>query len=640
MAPNDAPPLLPPGLTAGLPTRAGDGARLVISAVAAVAIVLAPAMLGSSGPWPRLAVETAMAVSAVLWALFLCREPRVLAALLVVCGLASLQLIVLPEGILETVAPLSAKSWRSVGDGAAPGWHPISVDPAATAAGIRRLLLWLAMALSMREVATRRGGRIVLATSLALSGAIVWGLAAAFPVDEKHPRLLGTFEIWGPTTHFWKNGSRLPLESDGGGFLDRVDVGAARYLSDQVMAGDGAGPYWSSNQFACALVVTVPFLLAACVAAGRRAGRPRVGAGAALLVAGGAAWTLWEVHSRAGFASLLLGLLVFLQAAVTARWGRRIAAVGAAGCAAGILVFVAGYTGVLPGLERLAPESVRPGIRKLLANPRAAGTVVAATMVRGSPLVGIGIDAYPVLYPIVHPRDYAFYTAYNEYAQLAAETGVLGIGIAIALVAPLAVGLSRRRAAHGSGDALAAAAVGALAGVAANMLFEWTLRQPANGLLSCVAVGLGAAIAGDRGGAEAGPWRPAAPDRRIVAGLFAAACCLALLLLVRDAWSDVVWRDFRRALDAARPVPWRGERPDPVPLLERAIERGRRAAAWDRSNPRLALVEGQARLHLAELVDGSVGASHRAAAEECFRRARRLWATPTGQPEPAAGSER
>ena len=608
-----------------------DAASWVIAGIAGGCAVLAPVMLGSSGPWARLTLEGAMAVMAVVWAVFLCRSPRTMAVILAVCGLAFLQTVPLPDGVLGLIAPLSAKLWRVVGADASPGWHPISVDPAATATGIRRMLLWMASAVAIRDAAVRADCRRVIAFGLAVSGAVVWALALAFPVDRENPKLLGAFPMLGPTNHYWMNGDRLPVQSDGGGFLAWADVGEERYRYDQVMAGDGLGPYWSSNQFACAVVIALPFLLAVCLAGAKRIGYPVLGFPAVALAVAAASAALWKAEARSGMVSLGLGVLVFLQAAIEEKWTRRIVATGAVGYAVSLLVFIAGYTGMVPNLERLVPEPFHDKAASLLENNRSIGTRVAGAMFLRSPVMGVGLDAYAAVYPEVSPDTYAFYYAYDDYAQLLAEAGVVGVLVALALALPLALVVWRSRGGHGSGEPILAASMAALTGVLANMCFEWSLHQPANGFLSCVVVGLVmATMAGVPRCPEPPPARLAAP----LSWAFVGACALALLLLARDARSDAVTRVFRQALGVARPNEWRGDRPEARPLLEAAIELGEGAARWDTSNPRLALVRGQAHLHLAAIEEGVLQESHESYAESFFRRCRRLRATPFGLPEP------
>lgn len=634
-------PALPPGelptprfATEGAAADRADAAALAIAGIAGGCAILAPVMLGSSGPWSRLGLEAAMAAMAGLWGVFLCRSPRVPAVILAVCALALLQTVPLPDAVLSVVAPLPAKLWRLVGGDAASAWHPISVDPAATATGVRRMLLWLASAMAVRDAAARAGGRRTLATALAISAAVVWALAVAFPVDRDDPRLLGTVPLQGPTIRYWMNGDRLPVQSDGGGFLDWTDVGGERYRYDQVMAGDGMGPYWSSNQFACAMVLTVPFLLGACLSVAKRFGFPRLGFLAAALLLAAASAALWKAEARSGMASLVLGVAVFLQAAIREKWTRRIAAAGAVGSAGALLLFIAGYTGMVPNLERFVPEPYRDKAAALLDNNRSMGTRIAGAMILGAPILGVGINSYASIYPEISPGDYDFYYAYDDYAQLVAESGFVGMLFALALAIPVGLVVWRTRWCHGSGEPILAASMAALAGGLANMFFEWMLHQPANGFLSCVVVGL--VMATKAGDVNQSRHRRASSARLAgpLSWAFVGVCVLALILLARDARSDAVTRVFRQALGTARPVAWRGDRPEARPLLEAAIDLGEKAARWDAGNPRLALVQGQAHLHLAALGEGVLRDSHEAYAESFFRRCRRLRGATLGLPEP------
>jgi O-antigen ligase/tetratricopeptide (TPR) repeat protein len=115
-------------------------------------------------------------------------------------------------------------------------------------------------------------------------------------------------------------------------------------------------------------------------------------------------------------------------------------------------------------------------------------------MIRQSPLLGIGLGAWPEIYPkYASPPWVSQYmnAAHNEYIQWTAETGSLGSLLAVAVLY-LAIGrvrialpgLSFRR------FPAAIACAGALGGIAAHSFFDFPLRLPANALFAAACLGI------------------------------------------------------------------------------------------------------------------------------------------------------
>jgi hypothetical protein len=611
-----------------------DAAAALNAGIAAGAIVLAPLALGCSGVWSRLALETTMTVLAVISSLFLGRSPWMRACALACCGLAFLQTVPLPDGLLTMLAPVSAGVWKVANVGTS-AWGTISIDPAATAVGSRRMLLWLATTIAIGETARQASCRRVLMCALALSAVVIVTLGLAFPVDKSERRLLGFVDIRGPTAHWWISGAHLPVQSDGGGYLEWAPVGPERYRYDQVLVGDGFGPYVGSNQFAGGLCLTLPFLFAVSLMAARRAGSPATGWAVIAALMATATWTLWErAGSRAGTASLLMTEFAFLAAIMESIWARRISGMVAAGYAIGLLVLVAGLVGLLPGLEQVFPEPIRAKVAAFLQDPRAEAATIARRMFLASKLLGTGLNSYGAIFPRFRPGEFTLYYAYNEYTQVLAEAGIVGVATAGMLATPIVRRLALLHTVPTGERPIAAAAVAGIAGLATNMAFEWILHQPANGFLASVTVGLliAAVPVGSDGEKVDRPVHSG--FRRASSGAFVIACGLAWAGLVRDARSDAAVRDLRRALTAARPAPKDSVRPAPRPLLEAALERAVDATAWDPRNALLALLSGQAHLHLAQFEDGPGREAASSVAAQSFRDAQRRRAVILGLPEP------
>ena len=184
-----------------------------------------------------------------------------------------------------------------------------------------------------------------------------------------------------------------------------------------------------------------------------------------------------------------------------------------------------------------------------------------------------------------------------------------------------------------------AGAWAALAGAAAHGVFDWTMHAPANAFLACLVVGLCLSSVAQPKGQPTAPlpaWRG-----RGAAVVFSMACVVSLLLLARDAFTDLTLEDLRRATTAARIAAKDPTKPSAAPVLTAAIERGERAARLDPANWQLAALLGQASLHLA--TDPQVADSAEArqiAAEKWFKAARRNSAATRGLPEPLPAAKR
>ena len=600
------------------------------------AVVLGPLVLGATGAWPRFAIEAAMAAAGILWAAAE-RRPWWLTGLpVVVASLALLQLVPLPDRLLMTIAPVSAGAWKVALAGDPAAWGRISVDPAATAVAACRLLLGLVTVAVVADLARRPTARAWLSGAMACSAVVIVALGVAFPVTKKDRILLGFIDLKGPV-EYWRDPVAAPVETSGWAYLEPVSVSGRRYRTDLGVAGDGFGSYVSSNAFAAGVYLTLPVLCAVVLAATRRRlPAPLAAAIAAGLLAAGVWVVVALAGSRAGGAALVFAAIVYLSLALEARWPRRIATVAAAISAVAIAGFVVLFLGEFKGVSHLLPAEWQPRLMALLTDGRTGASYAALRMFRASPVLGTGLATYGDLYPRVVRNDLLLYYAHNDYAQLLAETGLVGACVLLPLAVALGVGFWRFRRASSIGPVttetcLAAGAWAALAGIVAHSAFDWNLHVPANALLTSVVAGL--ALASVR------PCAPAPARRRpldVAAALLLGAATLGALACVgRDAASASVQRTLRHALTMVRSAPVEGVPPERTEALAAAIALGERMAAWDPANGRLSVLIGQAYLHRMvvpqpiDVVDGL-----RQSAEARFLAARRSDAALLGLPEP------
>src|SRR5579875_323225 len=152
-------------------------------------------------------------------------------------------------------------------------------------------------------------------------------------------------------------------------------------------------------------------------------------------------------------------------------------------------------------------------------------------MIRDFPLFGVGLGAWPEIYPKYEPPpwDGVFMNeVHNEYVQFVAESGLLGLllgGGFLLLCARLigagVMGVGAER------FPIAAACAGALAAIAVHSLFDFPLRIPANALLATVSLALLVGLCARS--ARAQPHQQPAPARRPWARAGAAVATLAAI---------------------------------------------------------------------------------------------------------------
>jgi O-antigen ligase len=582
-------------------------------------------------------VEATTAFAVVFWAIAAPRGWRITWAPIGIATLLMPQLLALPDQVLGFVSPLAMGAWKvSLADGPTT-WGRISVDPAASASAIRRLLLAVGAIVTVSDLGRHAPLRRLLCGAFCLVCIAIWTLGLAFPFNRKTLVVLGAFDFTGPiAAESWKTPVEPPISTNGSGNLEWVRVGDQRYESAMWIAVDAFGPYIYANHFASALSLTLPVLLGAWLTATRRRLPNLARHTLAIMVFAGALWTSGIMAtSRAGAAGLLLAALVFASLTIERLWARRTATAICLVYGFAVLVFIAILYGGFHGLEDLVPDQYRPRVAALLADGRALAARTALRMFIAAPLLGSGLATFGDLFPRLLRTDFLLNYAHNDYAQWLAETGLAGASVAIGFVALLVTRFRRwwqtvirqRRA-----DPLAAGVWAGLAGLGLHTAFDWNLHIPANAVLGCVAAGIalasGTAYVAD-------PARTASPRRIFGSWLpaitLSVSCLVAAGLLARDAASDDTQRNLRRAIVAARIATADPQAPRAEATLHAATAAGEQMFRWDSANGRLAVLIGLAKLHLAAMPDSAP--SERVAAEEWFSCARLRCAVCRGLPE-------
>lgn len=393
--------------------------------------------------------------------------------LLLFCGVGALQLIPLSPTLLASVSPASHVIWREASEVAALAGvsaataHPISVDPAATAAELFRLLALFAAfgaaALLIRGH-TRRMALIAVIGASAMFQ-MVYGVREA---------ALGRYAIWG-----WVN---------------------------RLILGRVTGTFVNPNHFAHYVALAVPLALFVAAMAWRTTAMPEVpltrrlvllferqvvpfGLGTLTAVACVAAVLL--AQSRGGLLALMAGLA--LVAALLP--GRRMARVALAGLGG---VLVVGALVMFLGTERTVARFAPSEFERSTLVGRRIGIDAAVGIWQRFPVFGSGLGTFERVVSMEQSQDLEkiYHHAHNDYAELAATSGTLGFVIAlVALIGGYAalVRLCRDRDLSWRRRAFQYAALGSLTIALVHALFDFNFFIPANP--ATLAVILGAAVA-------------------------------------------------------------------------------------------------------------------------------------------------
>ncbi len=301
------------------------------------------------------------------------------------------------------------------------------------------------------------------------------------------------------------------------GIIQRVGGNERLYgIGPRIEYGAPFGPYVNRAHFAGLMVVIVPAALVF-VLTGTRERRRRAlfrtwrdrfrdwnsSAGGArslvplgIVVMSAAAFTS---GSRGGMIALLVALSAMGVGVLTGRrsWSNRVARVL---LALGLIILTAGWIAgdvVYGAAERLAQELGRPQ-----ESIRVALWADALQLWRAAPLLGSGLGTFGVAFPryrtIQGPR--AFSHAESDWIQLLTDTGVLGL--AMALLAVVALGIALRRSYRTTqsrwAKALTLAGLVALAGTVVQAMGNFSLPVMSNLIYVALVVALAFQAARER----------------------------------------------------------------------------------------------------------------------------------------------
>jgi O-antigen ligase len=239
------------------------------------------------------------------------------------------------------------------------------------------------------------------------------------------------------------------------------------------------GPYVNHNHYAGLMEMLTPFPLALALSRHTDGNRKLIVAGIAALMAG----TIFLSGSRGGM--LAFAAQVVVMALLLRRrgdWKQSVAMGMFLAVMIGFLIWLGGneLTRRLASIQSESRQELTGGVRLTIDRD-------SLRMVREKPLLGWGLGTFPVVYPQFR----SFYTkffvneAHNDYLQLAVETGVAGLAIAIWFLVITFRGAKTKlnNWTETINGTLTAAALLGCVGILVHSFLDFNLQIPANAAL-------------------------------------------------------------------------------------------------------------------------------------------------------------
>jgi O-Antigen ligase len=470
----------------------GDHAAAVLIAATVVFGCLA---FGGTEPWAGAVMQIAIGAIGIVWCIAGKRGARVLLVLSLPAAVGLLQIMSLSENALGLLAPFSFRARDTLRlIGIKPGSWSVSVDPGATTLsvvwGFSLAVVVAAVACASRSAAARK----IIVGAVAITGAAVL-LVGVITVKAPPYVALGHHNMTGPLRP-WKNPLLNPLHSAGMGYPDLVQVGQIHSGVPTPVVGDVFGPYVNSNHFAGCIGLTLPLALALLLLVPTNSLlKRRLFMGMTTIYALGAvAVLLAGARAYGGALSLIIAGLVVGVIAIQKKRSRIIAAalltLLVLACIAGLFFMVAS-TGK-PGDGQSAASTQGSSALGSSAKHRIVAWRAAWEMGTANTAFGTGFGTYGKCYPLFADTPPVMYFAHNDYAQLFAETGLIGVVAALIALGFICRWIARslRNAEGRHTRIILLGAIGGLVAIGVHSALDYNLHIPANAFLAAVLLGL------------------------------------------------------------------------------------------------------------------------------------------------------
>jgi hypothetical protein len=439
-------------------------------------IAWAPIPLGSNRPWAWSILEVSayalLAVWSVTWAANRTRasEPMrrawpVFALLLALIALEFIQLIPLPAAWIAAISPEAAKLHAAAGEARPAGhWMNLSVDPYATRAALLKTIAYSALFFLFIALVNRRQ-RVLTAARVLVYAAVMHAIyGVLLHLTDVKADYLGTLQHHGA--------SAVGTYANRNHFAGLLEMSLAIGIG-LLMAGlsERRAESWKeflSDTLAWILSPKMILRLSLCI----------------LVIA------LTTTHSRMGntafFSSLLIAGVIGI--ALSRRATRNTVIL-----LASLVVIDLAIVGSWFGVEKLAQRLEQTTLQDVQEREEPAAYTLP--LIRDYPIVGAGAGAFYMTFPryrvgsIVNFYEYA----HNDYAQIAAEVGVVGFGI-LGLIVALSLAAALKAQWQRHDPLMRGMSFACIMGVTSILIHSWVdfnLQIPANAVLFMVLLALG-----------------------------------------------------------------------------------------------------------------------------------------------------
>jgi putative inorganic carbon (hco3(-)) transporter len=439
-------------------------------------LVWLPIPLGSNRPWAWGLLEVVayllFGAWTLLWALGrakvaqpLRRAWPVFVLLGLVIGVHVLQIVPMPPGWVEAISPEAARMHAAAGDAAPKGrWLTLSVDPYASRAALLKTIAYSSVFFLVIALVNRRHRVLLLARVLVYAAVIHAIYAVLLHLSDVGGEHFGTVLSHGDSAS-----GTYANRNHFAGFLEMtLAIGIGLLIAGLSDRRAASWKEFVSDTIAWILSPKMLLRLSLCI----------------LVIA------LTTTHSRMGntgfFASLLIAGVVGI---VLSRRATRNTVI----LLASLVIIDLAIVGSWFGVDKLAQRLEQTTIQDV--QEREDPAAYTLPLIRDYPLVGSGAGSFYISFPRYRQENIVFFFQYahNDYAQITAETGLVGIGLlGLVVVFSLAAALRAQWQRHD--PLMRGMSFACIMGVTAILIHSWVdfnLQIPANAVLFMVLLALG-----------------------------------------------------------------------------------------------------------------------------------------------------
>jgi hypothetical protein len=441
-----------------------------------VLLVWLPIPLGSNRSWAWVIMEVAAFALAAAWTLLWsmgrasvsapmkCAWPALLLLVLVIL-LHVLQIVPMPRAWVEALSPEAVRI-HALADIVRPTDSPItiSLDPHATRIALLKTIAYASLFFLVLALVNRRSRLQLLARVLVVAAVVHAIYGVLMHLSGASGEYLGTW-----FTHADSASGTFPNRNHFAGMLEMtLAIGIGLLIAGLSERRASSWKELLSDMIAWILSPNMVLRLSLCI----------------LVIA------LTTTHSRMGNAAFFSSLLIAgtLGIALSRRATRNTVIL-----LASLVVIDLAIVGSWFGMDKLAQRFEQTTMQDVQEREDPAG--YTRPLIGDYPVLGAGAGSFYIVFPRYRPESIAGFNEYshNDYAQTAAELGLVGLGL-LGLVVVTSLVAALRAQWVRSDPLMRGMSFACIMGVTAILIHSWVdfnLQIPANAVLFMVLLALG-----------------------------------------------------------------------------------------------------------------------------------------------------